>query len=1675
LKSILRKFSFKWTFIVFIPLLFFFHNCGNGKSFQDRTIQIGQKRFFSVRFDPSYYYDVDLKVHTLCEQLVHQWKESGINAVYVKVYDPLYGAVYKTKYKYNIQTDYGRLNLLKSLIKTGHKHGIQIYAWIPAFQHKQVWEAQPGWRSKEADGKDYRPDKNSYHLCVRNPDYRKWWTGFVEELLKRYKNLDGVDIAEPVVSWKPGRACYCNTCQEAQNRYIDSTGTTRNDAFEFTRSSALTSLIEETCRLVHSYGKWVSVTSLTTAYSSGSLYSAREQQSSTGFDMDGILESEHRPDILNMEILWQQWADFWNDTTIFQPKWTEQAVRDVISQVDNRTKLVIHVEMTPIGNIQVPDSLFIRSVYSALDGGAQGIDFYDSHQADKRGMWSWIKQTLDFIPLKKSLIFHDPDNSQDAGQLEVLLRHFRTETEVKPLDNRLSPYDLSGKDYVFYVGNEYRESLPEPFVQSVAGFDGTVCWINENIHALGDAKLSGLGFQYKGYDDTTRYDIVYKGTPFYKENNSIHIINVERPDLCHIIASAQSDEKEVPYIIRSGRFWYVADSPVSYTVEGGRHIVFAEVLHDILREDHTEKHSALVRIEDVNPTSHPEYLKSIADYLKSQEVPFSVGLTPFYLDPAENTAVSISDRPDLINALHYMVSRGGTVVLHGCTHQYRGQSTIDYEFWDGLSNQPLFEDSEVYVEERVKKAINECFKNDIFPLVWETPHYAATQTDYRAINRFFSTCYERRQTVDILGSDQLLPFYIPARAGKATMIPENLGYVPLDNPSPETMVLNAQKNMTVRDGFASFFFHPFVPMEYLKQLITDIKNLGYTFADIRSIDNQVKTASQSIISGQNNLKLDIKNQYFHEFYLNHKGKKKQQKTSEEKLSIQMEKSVVCPQNWLYVAGTLDVKEKKFPATVLASFTRAPFGLGHVFQSQPLQAANTSINPLFIIDPFATGKQARSQSSLINAFQAVGIDYQTTPVQEFLNIPNHVNMLIIPFAAGRNLTDQQILFILRALSQGLKVIMEKETHLSERIGFVSTGDSLTVSMVRDEYYPQVSIQWKEADTYRHFDVPIDYVTYYSEENTGDPLVIGGEFGEGSYLYFATLFDPTTSKGYGRYPYYCDLLQRHFDSWPLVKRESAEIYFEPGDREDVSIEDLVNLWKSSGYRTIYVAGWHKYPDWIYNYEKLIELAHQNAMLVYIWFELPHVSVAFWNAHPEWREKTAIGEDAIIEWRHCMALTDSSCLNAVYSELSYLIQKYDWDGINFAELYFSSPYGPERPDLFTPMNASIRNRFSRLYGFDPIQIFNSASSFYWRKNRVAWEQFQRFRQDLVIELHDAILSFLYQEKAKKQSDMEIMVTALDNIHSRQTGLGTAMNTQRLIELGERLPFTLQIEDPFELWHLGPSRYDSLSQTYRTLLRNPKELILDINVVPYRSFKQTMAPTRQPTGLELYQLLKSASQDQNRVALYSESSIYMVDLPWISYALGQYARETLSPYRWEIHSENTVTLDMNPDVHKDLMVNGSFWPAYFNGHLMLPAGDHEIQSVPGIKGFAKSLNTTTRLVDISGELKSCGMNHQDIEVTYESPVRNYIIVNEKPKKIMVDNKFYESTVRKGRLGYSLSTPPGSHTIKISTRSSGSRSLRNFSIVASVTIVLVSGLAGLILFGLYVTGTLRKHRRNKH
>ena len=57
------------------------------------------------------------------------------------------------------------------------------------------------------------PTRDSYPLCVHNPQVVQWWLGLIGDLLDRYPDLDGVDIAEAQIDLWGDTACHCEHCQ----------------------------------------------------------------------------------------------------------------------------------------------------------------------------------------------------------------------------------------------------------------------------------------------------------------------------------------------------------------------------------------------------------------------------------------------------------------------------------------------------------------------------------------------------------------------------------------------------------------------------------------------------------------------------------------------------------------------------------------------------------------------------------------------------------------------------------------------------------------------------------------------------------------------------------------------------------------------------------------------------------------------------------------------------------------------------------------------------------------------------------------------------------------------------------------------------------------------------------------------------------------------------------------------------------------------------------------------------------------------------------------------------------------------------------------------------------------------------------------------------------------------
>jgi len=336
----------------------------------------------SVRFDAGYYYGRGRSAGGLAEELTRSWAEKGVNLVYFYAYNRVYGARYLTRYPGNIMEDYGRQDLLGEMLSAAHRRGIKVIAWFYGPQHKQVWEAHPEWRQKGADGKDYKLGADGYALCVRKPEVMKWWLGLVDELLRNYPELDGVDIAEAQVDTWGDHACHCQHCREqfAEAHPGEKPGGAEWRKF---RAAGLSRVLLATSRLAHGHGKEAHLTTVFTAREDGTLMAPNLIRDATGFDLEAILASRDRPEVIQAELIWQQWAATYHAYGTFSPEWTRSAVRQAKDQVKGRARLIAHLEVTDFGSGGLDGPKIGTTVAAAVEAEPYGVDIYDAHLLER--------------------------------------------------------------------------------------------------------------------------------------------------------------------------------------------------------------------------------------------------------------------------------------------------------------------------------------------------------------------------------------------------------------------------------------------------------------------------------------------------------------------------------------------------------------------------------------------------------------------------------------------------------------------------------------------------------------------------------------------------------------------------------------------------------------------------------------------------------------------------------------------------------------------------------------------------------------------------------------------------------------------------------------------------------------------------------------------------------------------------------------------------------------------------------------------------------------------------------------------------------------------------------------------------------------------------------------------
>jgi len=283
-----------------------------------------------------------------------------------------------------------------------------------------------------------------------------------------------------------------------------------------------------------------------------------------------------------------------------------------------------------------------------------------------------------------------------------------------------------------------------------------------------------------------------------------------------------------------------------------------------------------------------------------------------------------------------------------------------------------------------------------------------------------------------------------------------------------------------------------------------------------------------------------------------------------------------------------------------------------------------------------------------------------------------------------------------VERGTLLVLEGDSPLAAAFGFHPTEKRVVVRGVSDARAPTLRIVWEQALDLPVFEIPQDAQVFAREPWGHAPLMAGFRRGAGAVLWVAA---PPGPHGYDRFPY---ILQALTDLGLEPPFRSAQLwaFFDSSYRSRVDLDYFAARWRAAGISALHVAAWHYWepdPPSDEYLRHLIDVCHRNAIQVYAWLELPHVSEKFWDGHPEWREKTALLQDAQLDWRKLMNLTNRAAFSAVSQGVRELTARFDWDGVNLAELYFESLEGHENPARLTPMNDDVRAEFHQAAGFE------------------------------------------------------------------------------------------------------------------------------------------------------------------------------------------------------------------------------------------------------------------------------------------------------------------------------------------------------------------------------------------
>ena len=355
----------------------------------------------------------------------------------------------------------------------------------------------------------------------------------------------------------------------------------------------------------------------------------------------------------------------------------------------------------------------------------------------------------------------------------------------------------------------------------------------------------------------------------------------------------------------------------------------------------------------------------------------------------------------------------------------------------------------------------------------------------------------------------------------------------------------------------------------------------------------------------------------------------------------------------------------------------------------------------------------------------------------------------------------------------------------------------------------------------------------------------------------------------------------------------------------------------------------------------------------------------------------QDAQLDWRKLMNLSNPDCYHAVAAGVKDLIGRFDWDGVNLAELYFESLEGLQNASRFTPMNDNVRAQFRAIGGFDPIELFQT------RKDAPSQRAFLDYRAGLARDMQQQWLAEI-EALRRTRNYLDVVLTHVDDRLDTSMRDAIGADSAQLLPLLEHHNFTFLVEDPATVWNEAPQRYEEIARRYRPLTARQDRLAIDLNIVDRY---QNVYPTKQQTGAELFEVVHSAAGAFAQVALYFENSILSPDLALLPASAAVVSRAETVGGKLMVDSPHGVALRWPGSA----MVDGLPWPVENGALIFLPAGAHSVEAGAASGGL--------QVTYFNGELTSAqAVGPGLVELSYRSSARAFAMLNRKPARVEID-----------------------------------------------------------------------------